>query len=467
MTTPETRYTTVGDDRVAYQVLGDGPIDLVTTPGQWGHLDLEWEDPSVARFLRRLASFSRLIRFDARGSGLSDARPNGGGDVARNWTEDLLAVMTAVGSKSVAILAWIDGGQLALQFAAAHADRVRALALFSTTARLTVALDYPQGNSPETTAKYLGFTRKYWGTEKWVVANSPSLAHDERARRWFAKLCRAVASPKAVVESHAHQQKLDARPILSSIRAPTLVMARSNCRGYPLAQTRYVAEHVSGARFVELAGTDIMPFWETPDLILDHIEEFVTGQRHGGEAERALLTVLFTDIVDSTALAAKMGDAQWHALLNRHDEITREQIARFGGRLIERTGDGTLATFDRPGRAIDCARALHEAMATLNIKLRVGLHTAEVELREDGRVGGISVHVGARVMAVAKAGSVLVSRTVRDILLGSRFGFDEQGTHELKGVPGQWTVYAVTDQEELHGTQPDAPADILASRERR
>ncbi|MGH8561122.1 MAG: adenylate/guanylate cyclase domain-containing protein, partial [Nevskiales bacterium] len=403
MLQPETRYTTVGDDRVAYQVLGEGPFDLVMTAGQWGHLDLEWEDPGVVRFLRRLASFSRLIRFNSRGSGLSDARPSNSLEVQQYWAADLLAVMDAVGSKSATILAWISGGPLALQFAAAHPQRVRALALINTVARFPVAPDYPEGNTLEVTDKFLNFNRKYWGTEKWTLAQCPSLADDERARRWSAKFCRAMGSPKAIVESFAQAQKLDARPILSGIRAPTLVMARSNCRWFPLAQTRYVAEHVVGTRFVELPGADVDPFWETPDLILDHIEEFVTGQRHGGEAERALLTVLFTDIVDSTALAAKMGDAQWHALLNRHDDITREQIVRFGGRLIERTGDGTLATFDRPGRAIDCARALHEAMASINLKLRAGLHTAEVELRDDGRVGGISVHVGARVMTKAGA----------------------------------------------------------------
>ncbi|MGH8529594.1 MAG: alpha/beta fold hydrolase [Nevskiales bacterium] len=443
MIQPETRYTTVGDDRVAYQVLGEGPLDLVVTQGRWGHLDLEWEDPGVARFLRRLVSFSRLIRFDARGSGLSDARPNGGGEVSQYWTEDLLAVMDATGSKSAAFLAWIDGAPLALQFAAAHPGRVRALALFNPAARRSAAPDYPQGFAPETTAEFLDFTRKSWGTEKHAVAICPSLAHDERTLRWVAKWQRAVASPKAVVESMLQARNFDARPILFSIRAPTLVMARGNSRWWPLAQARYVAEHTSGARLVELPGADGQPFWETPELILDHVEEFVTGQRRGGEAERALLTVLFTDIVDSTALAAKMGDAAWHALLNRHDQITAEQIARFGGRLVNRTGDGMLASFDRPGRAIECARALHEAMATVNLRLRAGLHTAEVELRDDGDIGGISVHVGARVMAAARAGEVLVSHSVQAILLGSHYNFEKRGIHDLKGVPGEWTLFAV------------------------
>jgi pimeloyl-ACP methyl ester carboxylesterase len=363
MNQPETRYATVGDDRVAYQVLGEGPRDLVLTAGLWGHLDLDWEEPAAARFLRRLASFSRLIRFNARGSGLSDARPNNSLEVSQYWAEDLLAVMDTVGSKSAAILGSIDGGLLALQFAAAHPQRVRALALFSTVARFPAAPDYPEGNSPEGTDKFLNFCRKYWGTEKWAIACNPSLVNDEQPRRWHAKWQRAVGSPKAIVESFALQQKLDARPILSNVLAPTLVMARSNCRMYPLAQTRYVAEHISGARFVELPGADINPFWETPDLILDHIEEFVTGQR-GGEADRMLTSVLFTDIVSSTEHAAKLGDAAWRALLDRHDKILREQVGLFGGKLADHSGDASLSTFDNPRRAIECALALHKASAS-------------------------------------------------------------------------------------------------------
>lgn len=442
MKQPETQYAKVGDDRVAYQVLGEGPIDLVATAGIWGHIELEWEDPATARFLRRLASFSRLIRFDPRGAGLSDARPSKEREVSQYWAEDLLAVMTAVGSKSVDLLVWISG-QGPLQFAAMQPQLVRTLTLVNTAARYAEAADYPHGQPSKVLDSYVNFARKYWGTERWAIAHCPSLAHDEQARRWHAKWQRAMARPKAIAESFALDWELDARPILATVRAPTLVMARSHSPWLPPALPRHLADHIPNARFIEIPGADIMPFWETPDLILDHIEEFTTGQRRGGEAERALLTVLFTDIVDSTSLAAKLGDAQWLELLTRHDQIIGGELARFGGKLVERTGDGTLATFDRPARAIDCAASLHRAMASLNVKLRIGLHTAEVELRNDGRIGGINVHVGARVMARASAGETWVSHTVQSLLLGSPFHFEERGTYSLAGVPGAWTLFAV------------------------
>lgn len=442
MQQPETLYTKVGNDHVAYQVLGDGPIDLVTTMGQWGHLDLEWEEPAVARFLTRLASFTRLIRFDCRGSGLSDPRPDGS-DVSRCWNEDLLAVMKAASSESVAIFGWIDGGQLALEFAALYPDKVRSLILMSTAVRYSAAPDYPEGNTPEAAARFLDFCHEHWGTEKWAVANSPSLANEELARRWYAKWQRAMGPPRAIVSNFEQQQKWDVRPILPDIQAPVLALARGEQRQFLLAQAHHVVDQVDDGQLVEIGGADVQPFWENPEQILGHIEEFLTGIRRGNETERALLTVLFTDIVNSTPLAAKMGDTKWHALLNRHDEISREQILRFGGNVIERTGDGTLATFERPGSAIECAQALHHAMESLNIEIRAGLHTAEMEIRQDGRVGGINVHVGARVMAQANAGEVLVSQTVQNILLGSRYQFEDRGSHTLKGVPGEWTLFAV------------------------
>lgn len=442
MTQPNIQYARVGDDRIAYQVLGEGPLDLVATTGIWGHIELEWEDPAAARFLRRLASLGRLIRFDPRGVGLSDARPGSERDVFQYWAEDLLAVLTAVGSQSVVLVAWLSG-QGPLQFAAEQLERVRALVLINMAARHADAADYPEGHLAKHRASYVDFARKHWGTERWAIAHCPSLTHDEHARRWHAKWQRAMAGPKAIAESFALDWELDARPILASIQAPTLVMARSDSVWLPRALPRYLADHIPNASFIELPGADILPFWETPDLILDHIDEFLTGQRHGNEAERALVTVLFTDIVDSTTLAATLGDAQWLELLTRHDQIIGRELARFSGRLIERTGDGTLATFDRPGRAIDCAASLHEAMASLDVKLRAGLHTAEVELRNDGRIGGIGVHVGARVMAAAGAGEVWASHTVQNLLLGSHYHFVERGSSALAGVPGQWALFAV------------------------
>lgn len=443
MIQPETRYAIVGNDRVAYQVLGEGPLDLVFSAGQWGHVDLEWEDPAIARFLRRLASFSRLIRFDARGCGLSDPHPGDGREPREHWMEDLLAVMDAAGSKATAIVGCIDSGPLALQFAAAHPKRVSALVLVNTVARFTAAPDYPEGWSPEVMKQFVGFTRKYYGTERWARASNPSVANDERTRRWLAKWRRAGGSPKSAAENFENQVRMDARPALSRIRAPALVMARRNYQWVPVPLARYVAEHIAGARFMELPGTDSAPFWETPDLILDHIEEFLTGMRRGGEPDRMLTTVLFTDIVGSTAQAAKLGDAAWRALLDRHDHTLREQVGLFGGKVADHSGDGSLSTFENPRRAIECALALHKALAAIGVVMRAGVHFCEVEKRAEGGVGGVNVHVGARVMALANTGEVLVSHTVQSILLGSRYVFDERGVHELKGVPGKWPVYAV------------------------
>lgn len=432
MSQPETRYTTLGSNRIAFQVLGEGPRDLVATNGQWGHIDLDWEDPSVARFYRRLASFSRLIRFDPRGSGLSDPRPSNGRELWQHWSEDSLAAMDATGSRSAAILAWIDGGTLALHLAATFPERIRALVLITPWARTMAAPDYPEGHPPEAIAQFLEFTRKHYGTEKWSRAGNPSLANDERACRRNAKFYRATASPKAAAEGLANQQKMDARPILASIRTPTLVLARRNYRWTPLPQSRYVAEHIPGARFVEIPGADGAPFWETPDLILDHIEEFLTGVRHGGEPERMLVALLLTDIVGSTESAAKLGDAAWRALLDRHDGILREQAGLFGGSVADHAGDGSLSTFVNPRRAIDCAHALRNGWRGAGIEARLGVHFGEVERREDGGIGGLCVHVGARVMACARAGEVLVSRTLRDILIGSRYEFSDRGIHELR-----------------------------------
>jgi len=439
---PETRYT-VGDDRVAYQVLGSGSHDLVFTAGQWGQVDLEWEDPSTARFLRRLASFSRLIRFNSRGTGLSDARPADDREPWEHWVEDLLAVMDATGSESAAIVGTIDCGPLALHFAAAHPERVSALVLMNTGARFTAAPDYPEGWPKEVTEQFLGFARQHYGTDKWTRASNPSLVGDERTLRWVSKFYRSAGSPRNAAASFENQMRMDARSALADIHAPTLVMVRRHYKWMTQAQARYVVDRIPGARFVELPGADASPNWETPDLILDHIEEFVTGQRHGGEPDRILTAVLFTDIVGSTEQAARLGDAAWRALLDQHDHTLREQVGLFGGHLADHSGDGSLSTFPSPRRAIECAQALHEALADDGIQIRAGIHFGEVEQRTDGGVGGVNVHVGARVMALAGPGEVLVSHTVRGILTGSLLSFEERGSHRLKGVPGTWPIFAV------------------------
>jgi class 3 adenylate cyclase len=444
MAAPETRYTT-GEDRVAYQVMGDGPLDLVLTIGQWGQLDLEWEDPATARFNRRLASFSRLIRFNARGSGLSDPRPQDGREPWEHWAEDLLAVMESVGCERAAIVAAVDSAPLALQFVAIHQDRVTGLVLLNGSARLAVAPDYPEGWPLEAFERFLDLTRKRDGVDRWTWAANPSLKNDPRTRAWASKLYRATGSPRSWTENFENQMRIDARPGLAGIRTPTLVMSRRDFASIPIAQGRYVADHIEGAQFIELPGADGLPFWEAPDLILDHIEHFVTGQRHGREPDRILTAVLFTDIVGSTSRAARLGDAGWRALLDRHDGLLREQVGLHGGKVVDHSGDGSLSTFDSPRQAIDCAVDLHGALAELSIEIRAGVHFGEVERRTDGGVGGVNVHVGARVMALAHSGEVLVSHTVQGILAGSLYRFEDRGSHELKGVPGTWPVFAVRE----------------------
>ena len=440
---PETRYTTVGDDRVAYHVMGGGPHDVVFTLGMWGLGDRLSEQPAMARFLRRLASFSRLIMFDPRGAGLSDHRPQDGREPWEHWAEDLLAVMTATHSKSVNLLGSLNA-ELPLWFAARFPERCSRLILVNPSACTRVAPDYPEGISTEILANYLGFTAKHYGTDRWTLLLNPSLAQDEEAKRWFSKLVRTFHSPKETIQLQKVLLAQDMRKDLPLIQAPALIMARRDCRVIPPAQGRYVAAHIPGARFIELPGSDLWMIWETPDLILDHIEEFITGQRHGGEPDRMLTTVLFTDIVGSTAQAATLGDAAWRALLDRHDSILREQIGLFGGKVADHSGDGSLSTFANPRRAIECALAVHKALAEIGVEIRAGVHFGEVEKRADGGISGVSVHVGARVMALAGAGDVLVSGTLRQILIGSRYEFDDRGTHTLKGVPGEWRLFAVS-----------------------
>ena len=439
---PETRYT-AGDDRVAYQVTGEGPPDLVFTAGQWGQLDLEWEDPASTRFYRRLASFSRLIRFNCRGTGLSDPRPPDGREPWEHWVEDLIAVMDAAGSERVAIVGIIDSAPLALQFAALHPDRVSALVLMNAGARFAAAPDYPEGWPPEVIEQFLEFARRSYGTDRWTRASNPSLIADPRTLAWASKFYRATGSPRHSAERFGIQVRMDARPALAGVRAPTLVMSRRDYKWVTQAQARYVADHIGGARFVELPGADASPFWEAADLILDNIEQFVTGQRYHGEPDRILTTVLFTDIVGSTSHAARLGDTAWRALLDRHDDTLREQVGLHGGKLVDHSGDGSLSTFQSPRHAIDCALSLHQALADFSVEIRAGVHFGEVERRTDGGVGGVNVHVGARIMTLASAGDVLVSHTVQGILAGAPYRFEERGSHELKGVPGQWPVFAV------------------------
>jgi class 3 adenylate cyclase/pimeloyl-ACP methyl ester carboxylesterase len=452
---PETRYALVGRERVAYQVVGKAPIDLVFTSGSYGHVDLEWDDPSIARFLRRLASFTRLIRFDRRGTGSSDRFPGEQLPPWESYVEEVEAVMEAVGSERAAIMGMYDAGPMAALFAAAKPELTSALILTNTGARFTVADDYPIGVPYETVDQLVEIVGAVWGTEAQVPMLVPSRADDEVFMRWFARLQRAVAPPATIEANLRAAVEADARSILPAIHVPTLVLHRASCLRSPVEHGRFLAEHIDGAKLVEVPGSDAPPYWENADAFLDAIEEFLTGIRRAPEASRVLATVLFTDIVGSTELASRLGDARWRELLDRHDEAARREVDAAQGKFVKTTGDGIVATFDGPGRAIRCATSLRDELRALGLPIRAGLHAGEIELRSsevsdaggdaDPDVGGIAVHISARVMALSGPSEVLVSQTVKDLVAGSGLRFEDAGEHELKGIPDRWHLYRVSD----------------------
>jgi class 3 adenylate cyclase len=438
---PETRYARLGDARIAYQVMGEGPPDVVVSAGTYGNIDLDWEDPLAARMYRRIAAFSRLIRFDRRGSGSSDPLPLDALPPWEAYMEEVEAVMDAVGSERAAIMGVFDAGPMAALFAATKPERTVALILANTAARLLASEDYPIGAPPEVVEEVIDRVEETWGTEAQAWMQAPSRAGDEHFRRWFAKYTRGIASPTAVKAYLQAMLEADARPILPSIHLPTLVVHRTNYPLFRIEHGRYLAEHIEGARLVELPGADGALAWENADLLIDEIEEFLTGIRRRAAPDRALATVLFTDIVGSTERAGELRDERWLRLLDVHDETARRVVGGLDGRLIKTTGDGILAIFDGPGRGIRAAALLREELRRAGLDIRAGVHTGEVELR-DGDVGGIAVHIGARVMSAAAPGEILVSRTVRDLIAGSEIRLEDRGAHQLKGVEGPWQLFA-------------------------
>ncbi|MFY9588578.1 MAG: adenylate/guanylate cyclase domain-containing protein [Actinomycetota bacterium] len=441
---PEIKYTKLGDSFIAYAVIGEGPIDCLAIQGIASHVDVGFEYTPVSNFYNRMASFSRVINFDRRGVGASDPVPLDALPTWEDWTEDVTAVLDAVGSERTAIIAGTDEGPMAMLFAATYPERVSALVLINTTARLVAAADYSVGLPQEQAEALINLVAEGWGTEELGALSNPSLAEDPEYLRWVAKFMRAAATPRVAESQLRYFAGLDARAVLPLIRVPTLIMHTNNFMFVPIDQGRFIAEQIAGARFVELPGADWAPFMEAASakIVLDYIEEFLTGVRRAPEPDRVLATVMFTDIVGSTQRAAELGDQRWKELLDRLDRVTRGEVEKFGGRLIKMTGDGHLATFDGPGKAIRCARSLVELAQAMGIQIRAGLHTGECELRGTD-VGGIAVHIGARVASLAGASEVLVSRTVTDLVAGSGIEFDDRGAHELKGVPGEWRLFAV------------------------
>jgi class 3 adenylate cyclase len=439
MDEPDIRYARSGDLSIAYQVTGGGPLDLVFVCGFVSHQETLWEHPRPAHFAKRLESFSRLVLYDKRGQGLSD-RPTGPPTLEESM-DDLRAVLDAVGMERVALFGVSEGGPLCQLFAATYPDRVSAMAVYGTYARVTVAPGYDVGLPPEVLEGFGQVLADDWGGPTAIHLFAPTLADDPAFRRWWARLLRSGTSPQGASALLKLYSELDTRHVLPSISAPTLVVHRKGDLMVPLAQARYLAEHIPGARYVELDGDHLMVAGDQ-DALLDEVEEFLTGARHVREPDRILATVMFTDIVSSTERAAELGDSRWRELLESHDALVRRQLDRHRGRPVKNLGDGFLATFDGPARAIRCAGAISEEVRRLGVEIRAGLHTGECEaMGED--VGGMAVHIGARVGAKAQAGEVLVSSTVKDLVVGSGIEFAERGTHELKGVPGEWRLYAV------------------------
>jgi pimeloyl-ACP methyl ester carboxylesterase/DNA-binding winged helix-turn-helix (wHTH) protein len=436
----ETRYAKSGDVHIAYQVVGDSGPDLVFVPGWVSHVEYAWEDPSYSRFLRRLAAFSRLILVDRRGTGLSDRVADLPSLEQR--MDDVRAVMDAAGSERAALFGISEGGPMCLMFAATYPQRTTGLVLCGTSARMTRGPDYPIGIPADALFRFTERISAGWGTGVSADVFAPSVAEDKAFRRSWARFERFAVSPAGIRALIGMLHETDARHILPVVKVPTLVIQRQGDLAMRVAGARYIAEHIAGARYVELPGADHLPWVGDTDAILEEVEEFLTGARTVRETDRVLATILFTDIAGSTARAARMGDQRWRDLLASHDALARREFTRFGGREVKTVGDGFLATFDGPARAIRCACAIRDGVRSLGIEIRAGLHTGECELIGDD-VGGIAVHIGARVAARATAGEVLVSGTVKDLVAGSGLRFAERGTHGLQGVPGEWRLFAV------------------------
>ncbi len=436
---PETQFAAGPEGQIAYQVFGEGPIDVLFAPPWAWNIEVMWEEPRIERFFRRLASFSRVIVYDKRGTGVSDPVPLGALPTIEEWTDDIGVVLDEVGSERAAVIAANESSFMGILFAASHPERATALIILDGSACVSQKDDYPPGLP----LHLLDRAFEWFKGRDWATLVAPSLAKDDKFRRWMRRFGRLSLAPSFLERLVPSTLAWDVRSVLPAISVPSLVLHRVGNRYYLVGHGRSMGEHITGVAYVELPGADHAFYAGDQDSILDEIQGFLTGVRGSPDIDRVLATVLFTDIVSSTDRAAELGDRRWREALDAHDRIVRSHVEHYRGRLIKTTGDGVLATFDGPARAIRCARAIgDEIRETLGIELRAGLHTGEVELRDDD-IGGIAVALAARVMAEAGSGGVLVSSTVKDLVVGSGLEFDDRGAHELKGIPGEWRLFAV------------------------
>ena len=444
---PKTGYALLDGQQIAYQVIGDAPVDIVMAPSWFSAFDLEWQQPQIRAFLERLGSFARVIRFDRRGSGASDPLADDAFPPWEAFGDDIRCVMDAVGSASAFMYGDGDAGPLSVLFTASHPGLIRGLILFHTTARFLADADYEMGMPHGFADSLADELTQDWGvaSQEMAAVWVPSQAHDPEFRRWAASLMRATTTPSSVRRYMDGVITADVRDILSSLDLPTLILHPTGSQLLSVENAHYLQKHIPGSVLVELDGPgDVYPAFALADQIVSEIQSFITGAPQPVRTERALATVLFTDIVSSTELASELGDLEWRRLLDRHDQEVHRDIATHSGRLVKNTGDGILATFDGPGRAVGFGAALRTHLANIGLSIRTGIHTGEIEQR-DGDIGGIAVHLGARIMATAKADEILVSGTVKDLVMGSTLAFEDRGVHTLKGIAGEWHLYALAD----------------------
>jgi class 3 adenylate cyclase/pimeloyl-ACP methyl ester carboxylesterase len=438
---PRTHYARSGEHNIAYQVYGDGPVDVLQVLGGLSHLEVLWEEPGVARLFDRLGSFARVVLMDRRGLGMSD--PIVGRVSLEDEVEDINAVLDAVGVESAALYGHTTGAPFVIQYAAKYPERVRALVLYAAFARVTRADDMPWADTEEERAERVARTLEHWGEGSNAALNAPSARGDAGLHGWFARLERMAASPGQMRQVLELLGEVDVRHLLAELRVPTLILHRKDDQAFDVRHSRYLAERIPGARYVELPGVDSLPFVGDVEAYVGEIEEFLTGGRASRQPDRELLTVLFTDICDGTARAAELGDGRWRDLLAAHDAEVRRQLERFGGNEVKTIGDGFLAVFaGPPSPAVRCARAIVEAAGRVGVDVRAGLHTGECEVIGDD-IGGMAVHIAARVSALAGPGEVMASGTTYGTVVGSGLPFESAGMRALKGVPGEWPLFRV------------------------
>lgn len=440
---PETKYAKIGSIHVAYQLFGNGPIQLVVAPGWTSHIEYAWEDPSYARLLERLGTFARVVWFDKRGTGLSDKVANL--PTLEERMDDITAVMDAVGFEKAALFGVSESGSMCALFAASHPSRTSALILYGAYPKRIWSEDYPWAPTLEEREKWIQTLETGWGRPGDLSVLAPSAADDERFANWFATYGRLSASPAAAVALAKMNTYIDIRDVLGSIHVPTLVIHRIGDGDVSVENGRYIARNIPGAKLVELAGDDHIPWVGDTDAIVDQVEEFLTGSKSPRQIDRVLATILLTDIVGSTEKANQLGDKMWKDLLSHHNEIVRKELVRFGGREVKSTGDGFLCTFDGPARAIRSACSIRDNVRQLGLSIRSGIHTGECELIGQRDIGGIAVHIASRVESIANSGEVLVTSTVKDLVAGSGIQFKDLGMRALKGIPEEWRLFKVAE----------------------